>query len=77
MIGAIKMDLSKVFDCMPHELLVSKLEAYTVLSPNRPSLFYHICPAHNSVAVLAKSAIHGKPQAKVFHKDLFSVLWFY
>ena len=26
--GAIHMDLSKVFDCMPHGLLLAKLEAY-------------------------------------------------
>ena len=27
-VGATPMDLSKAFNCLPHELLVAKLEAY-------------------------------------------------
>ena len=29
-VGAILMDLSKVFDCLPHELIIAKLKAYGV-----------------------------------------------
>ena len=27
-VGTVLMDLSKVYDCLPHDLLIAKLEAY-------------------------------------------------
>ena len=29
-VGGVFMDLSKVFDCVPHDLLIAKLAAYSV-----------------------------------------------
>ena len=77
-VGAILMDLSKAFDCLPHELLIAKLSAYGV-SENALRLF-------NSYLQNRKHRVHigssysdslkfliGVPQDSVLGPGLFNV----
>jgi hypothetical protein len=52
-VSAILMDLSKAFDCLPHKLLINKLDAYGV-SESALKLIKIISLTENSVS---KSAI--------------------
>ena len=71
--GALLTDLSKAFDCIPHDLIIAKLEAYgfhidalklihDYLSNRKQRIMMHIA--------------RGRIYFMVSHRDLYSVLYY-
>ena len=42
-VGTILMDLSKAYDCLPHDLVIAKLEAYGLDTNSLRFLFDYLC----------------------------------
>ena len=42
MIGIILIDLTKAYDCLPHDLIVVKLEAYGLVKTSLNLLLYYL-----------------------------------
>ena len=77
-IGALFMDLSKVFDCLPHGLIIAKLHAYGLELPACNLLFSYlhgrkqrvkISNSRSSWTVLTK----GIPQGSILGPLLFNI----
>ena len=78
MVSAVLMDLSKAFDCLPHDLLIAKLEAYG-LNRKMVKLVYsyledrkQVVKAKGFVGIL-KSIIFGVPQGSIFGPMLLNI----
>ena len=78
LVGAVLMDLSKAFDCLPHHLLIAKLESYgfdrTILK-----LFHsYLKDRKQAVKVkgfvrILKEIISGVPQRSILGPILFYI----
>ena len=78
LVGTIRMDLSKAYDCLPHDLIIAKFEAYG-LSRSRLSLLLDYLTSRKQRVKIGSSYSlwneikRGVPQGSILGSLLFNV----
>ena len=76
-VGGVFMDLSKAFDCVPHDLLIAKLAAYSVDENLLMYIYSYLsnrkqCVRINNVHSKFQNVISGVPQGSIVGPTLFN-----
>ena len=76
-VGGVFMDLSKAFDCVPHDLLIAKLAAYSVDENLLMYIYSYLsnrnqCVSINNVHSRFQNIISGVPQGSIVGPTLFN-----
>ena len=77
LVGIIFMDLSKAFDCIPHDLLIAKLEAYGLSQDALAFIYSYLKGRKQSVRISSIMSIFleilsGVPQGSILGAILFN-----
>ena len=77
-VGAILMDLSKASDCLPHDLLLAKVEAYSLESNALKLIMSYLsgrkqCMKNGGYLSQLKLILSGVPQGSILGPILFNV----
>ena len=76
-VGGDFMDLSKAFDCVPHDLLIAKLAVYSVDENLLMYKYYYLsnrkqCVCINNVHSRFQKVFSGVPQGSIVGPTLFN-----
>ena len=78
LVGSVLMDLSKAFDCIPHDLLIAKMEAYGFERNARKYIYSYLkgrrqCVKLNGTYSKFQTILAGVPQGSILGPIIFNI----